>query len=271
MVPHRRAAAPDIVVAMTAWVREHRSGVARCAAVAAPLAVAAVLVPFRGTFAGAAAALVLIAVVVAVAVTGDRISGVVAAAASALWFDLLLTRPYDRLAISHRADIETAISLLVVGVVVTELAARSRHHHRVASEESGFVALLRELTDLAASPAPADLVIERATATLRELLSLRECHFEQGPVRGARARIDSDGELVNGDILWPVADIGIPAPGAEIVASWRGEAMGRFVLTPTPGLPIPLERRAVAVVVADLVGATLGGGRPDARGGRPAR
>jgi hypothetical protein len=33
--------------------------------------------------------------------------------------------------------------------------------------------------------------------------------------------------------------------------------MGRFVLTPTPGVPVSVERRIVARSLADLVGAAL--------------
>ncbi len=74
-----------------------------------PLGVAGLLVPFRATFTDAAAAL-----------------GFIAAVSACLWFDFFLTRTYERLVITGRPDIEIAVSLLVVGVVVTELAARSR-------------------------------------------------------------------------------------------------------------------------------------------------
>jgi hypothetical protein len=38
--------------------------------------------------------------------------------------------------------------------------------------------------------------------------------------------------------------------------------MGRFVLTPTPGRPVSLERRVVAQSLAELVGAALYDRRP---------
>ena len=49
----------------------------------------------------------------------------------------------------------------------------------------------------------------------------------------------------------PPSRLGIPGPEAEIVARWRGRALGRFVLTPTPGDPISQERRAVACAPRD--------------------
>ena len=93
----------------------HRDVIAFAAALVLPLGMAAILVPFRSSFANTASALVLVAVIVAVAVAGNRFTGLVATVSATLWFDLFLTRPYGRLAISHRPDIETAVSLFVVG------------------------------------------------------------------------------------------------------------------------------------------------------------
>jgi hypothetical protein len=231
-------------------------------ALVAPLALAAVLVPFRGTFTNAAAALLLVAVVAAVAVAGNRFTGVLASLSAALWFDYFLTRPYEQLEINHGNDIETTVCLVVVSLIVTELAARSRHHFRAASEESDFVDMIHSLADLAAGSEPIDKVVERATGSLRHLLELRECRFEEQLADPPLARIGTDGEVSHVGLVWPVNDIGIPGPEAEILAQWRGRVMGRFVLTPTPGLPVSLERRVVAMSLAELVGAALSDRRP---------
>ena len=63
------------------------------AAVVLPLGVAAILVPFRSSFAGTAAALILVAVIVAVAALGNRVSGFVATVSATLCFDYFLTAP----------------------------------------------------------------------------------------------------------------------------------------------------------------------------------
>ena len=108
--------------------------------------------PFRSSFANTASALILVAVIVAVAALGNRVSGFVATVSATLWFDFFLTRPYEKLAITHRPDIETALSLFVVGIIVTELAARNRHHHATA-EEADFVGLIHDVSELATSGA----------------------------------------------------------------------------------------------------------------------
>jgi hypothetical protein len=239
------------------FLRRYRRRVTFVLALVVPLGVAAVLVPFRGTFASTAAALVLVAVIVAVAVAGTRVAGFVASVSAALWFDFFLTRPYERFAISHRPDVETTIAILVVGMMVTELAARSRHYSRVSSEESAYVVMIRELTDLATSATKSSVVIESVVHSLVPLLELRACRFESDLADPPLARILSSGAVVHVGLNWPVEDIGIPGPEAEIVTEWRGRTLGRFVLTPSPGQPVSLERRVVAVLLASVVGATL--------------
>jgi K+-sensing histidine kinase KdpD len=236
-------------------IRLHRGAIALAAGFVVPLGVAAALVPFRATFAETAAALVLVAVVVAVAVLGSRIAGFLATASATVWFDFFLTRPYFRFAITHRPDIETAVSLFVVGVVVTELAARNRHHRQRATEEADYVGLLHRLSELSATGAPREAVIQQARTELIGLLHLRACRFESEPSERATVRMEPDGQVMLGGNVWDVDRMGLPGPAVELAVAWRGRTQGRFVLTPTPGQPVSLERRIVAVAVADQVGA----------------
>jgi len=67
---------------------------------------------------------------------------------SGLWFDVSLTLPYQRPAIGHRPDIETTVCLLLVGLIVTELAARDRHHREAAADESDYVAIISGVAEL---------------------------------------------------------------------------------------------------------------------------
>jgi K+-sensing histidine kinase KdpD len=240
----------------------HRDVLAFLAALVLPLGTAAILVPFRSSFANTASALVLVAVIVAVAVTGNRISGLVATVSATLWFDLFLTRPYGRLAISHRPDIETAVSLFVVGLIVTELAARNRHHYEAAAEESDYVALIYGLSELVASGAPTQKVIERARSELIDVLNLRDCRYEPRLSERRMARLDHDGNVIHLGMVWGAHNMGLPSPAVDLLVQARGQVLGRFVLRPTPGYPVSLHRRVVAVAIADQVGAAL---RPQLR------
>ena len=236
-------------------MRRRRDAIAVNAALVLPLGIAAALVPFRSSFANPAAALVLVAVVVAVAAIGNRMAGFLATVSATVWFDFFLTRPYLQLAITHRPDIEIAVSLFVVGIVVTELAARNRHHYEWATEESDYVGLIHSLSELSASGAPREAVIQRARTELIALLHLRACRFEAGSSERPTLQIQKDGGVLLGGKVWQVESMGLPGPELELPVQGRGRTEGRFVLTPTPGYPVSLERRVVAIAIADQVGA----------------
>jgi hypothetical protein len=228
------------------------------AALLLPLVVAAILVPFREQFADPAAALVLIAVVVGVAVVGTRPTGYLAAVSAALWFDFFLTRPYNRFAITHRPDIETTISLFVVGVIVTELAARSRSHRRWATTESDYVDSIYRVSELVVSSGVANYrIIEGVRDELVGLLHLRDCHYESGPGQPYAKSIDHDGQVIVAGLLWDADTLGLPGPNLELRVEGQGYTIGRFLLDPTPGLPVSRRQRLVAVALADHVGAAL--------------
>jgi len=238
-------------------IRLHRDQIAFVAAVVLPLGVAAILVPFRSSFANTASALILVAVIVAVAALGNRFSGFVATVSATLWFDYFLTRPYEKLAITHRPDIETAVCLFVVGIIVTELAARNRHHLATAAEEADFVGLIHDVTELATSGAPSREVVERVRNELVYLLQLQACRYEAGSADRPVMRLEHDGQVFLGGRPWGVHRLGLPGPEIELLVQNQGRTLGRFVLTPTPGFPVSRERRVVAVAIADQVGASL--------------
>jgi K+-sensing histidine kinase KdpD len=237
--------------------RPYRDQIAFVAALVLPLGAAAILVPFRGEFANTASALILVAVIVAVATLGNRFSGFVATVGATLWFDVFLTQPYERLAITHRPDIETAVCLFVVGIIVTELAARNRNHHASATEEADYVGLLYEVSELVASGAPATDVREQVRSALIDLLHLRACRYEVGPSTRPMMRLEHDGHVLLGGRVWSVERMGLPGPEIELLVQNRGDTLGRFILTPTPGYEVSLQPRVVAVALADQVGAAL--------------
>ncbi|HUC05112.1 MAG TPA: DUF4118 domain-containing protein [Acidimicrobiales bacterium] len=232
-------------------------GLIRGAAVGLPVAVAAVLIPFRASFAATAAALVLIAVVVGLSTSGDRVAGYVATLSSTLSFDFFLTQPYDRLTITHRPDLETAICLFVVGIAVTELSARSRHYRETASEESEHLSLVHSVSELVASGASEEEVAQQVQHHLVELLHLRSCQYTSGPAERPSFRIEDSGDVYLAGTVWAVHSLGLPGQQIELPVKVNGTVAARFVLTPTAGWPVSRERRLVAVALADQVGATL--------------
>ena len=224
-----------------------------------PPAISAALVPFRSSFPNTDAALALVVVIVAVAAAGHRPAGILAAISTSVWFDFFLTRPYERFTISRHTDIETTVLLLVVGVAITEIAARSRAYRAEAVEEAGFVARIHSAATAVSTGEPAKFVVIEVATQLIDLLSLRDCRFESAESNRPGARMGKNGDVFLAGMRWDVEKMGLPGSEVELPVEYQGRFFGRFVMVPTPGRPVSQERRVVAAALADQVGAALAG------------
>ena len=148
-----------------------RDRLAGLAGVAAPLALAAVLVPFRASFPNTNAALAMLVVVVAVAANGDRLAGALAAVSTAVWFDFFLTRPYERFTITRRTDIETTVLLLVIGVAVTEIAVWGRRHYAIASRRAGYLDGINNAARAVAAGGSAPALIDQVPHLVKDAVA----------------------------------------------------------------------------------------------------
>jgi K+-sensing histidine kinase KdpD len=236
------------------------SRLAMAAGLAGPLALAAVLVPFRASFPNTDAALALLLVVVAVAAAGYRSAGYLAAASAAAWFDFFLTRPYERFSITGSADIETTVLLLLIGIAVTEIAVWGHRQRAAASRRSGYLAGINDAARAAAVGDSPSALADQVAARLVELLSLRSCEFQFGRAGlGQPGRIEHDGEVTVAGSPWDTAHFGLPATaGTELLVESGGRLQGRFFLQPDPDARPTREQLLVAVAFADQVGAAMG-------------
>jgi len=241
-----------------------RDTVAVLAGLAAPLVVAALLVPFRGGFPNTDAALALILVVVAVAANGYRLAGILAAVSAAVWFDFSLTRPYERFTITRRADIETTVLLLVIGVAVTEIAVWGRRQHAAASRRAGYLDGINAAAQAAATGTSPPALADQVAGQLTRLLALESCRFQYGAAGlGRPARMRHDGSVMVADRPWDVDATGFPGGmDTELLVESGGVFQGRFLMTPGPGARPTLEQRLLAVALADQVGAALATSHP---------
>lgn len=241
-----------------------RDPLAVLAAVAAPLLLTLILVPFRTSLPNTDAALVLILVVVAVAAIGYRLAGVLAAVSAAAWFDFLLTRPYEQFAITRAADIETTVLILVIGMAVTEIAVWGRRQHVAASRRAGYLEGINAAAEAVAVGGSPSALIDQVCAQLTRLLTLRSCRFEYGVAGlGRPARLQHDGRLVPAGASDVERD-GLPGD-TELLVENHGILQGRLLMSPQPGSRATLEQRLVAVAFADQVGAALAAIRPVTR------
>jgi K+-sensing histidine kinase KdpD len=239
-----------------------RDRLAILAAVAAPLLLTLILVPFRTSLPNTDAALVLILVVVAVAAVGYRMAGVLGAVSAAVWFDFFLTRPYEQFMITRSADIETTVLILVIGMAVTEIAVWGRRQHVAASRRAGYLEGINAAAEAVAVGGSPSALVDQVSVQLTRLLSLRSCRFEYGVAGlGRPARLQHDGQLVPANRARDVDRDGLPAD-TELLVENQGILQGRFLMTPEPGSRPTLEQRLVAVAFADQVGAALAASRP---------
>ncbi|WP_327363771.1 DUF4118 domain-containing protein [Streptomyces sp. NBC_01296] len=235
--------------------------IALIAALVAPFLVALLLVPVRTGLSATNAALVLVVAVVAVAALGTRAAGALAALSAAAWFDFFLTRPYGRFAITDGDDVRTAVLLLVVGLIVSQLAVRARRLQGAVITGASHLSQLEGAARLAEAGDSPEAVVEHVRRELIGLLNLRGCRFEYGSLIGRLPRLEHDGSLWLGHAAgereatyWPDR---WPEGETELRAVGGGHYYGRFVLEPVPG-PLPAQQaRRVAVALAAQAGSAL--------------
>lgn len=242
--------------------RPSRELVAVTAGTAGPLALTAVLIPFRSGFANTDAALALILLVVAVAAAGSRMAGYLAAASAAIWFDFFLTKPYERFSINRASDIETTVLLLLIGMAVTEIAVWGRRQQADASRRSGYLAGINDAARAAAAGDSPPTLISQVSGTLVQLLALRSCQFQYGVAGlGQPARLERTGAVTVGGQARDVQAHGMP-PVIELLVEGGGRLQGRFLMQAEPSAHPSAEQLMVAASFADQVGGALAASHP---------
>jgi hypothetical protein len=231
-----------------------RDRIAILAALAAPVAAAAILLPFRAGWSNTNVAMLLVVVVVGVAAIGNRVAGGLAAVSAAAWFDFFFTLPYYRFTIRGSADITTAVLLLVVGVAVSQLAARARRLQVIAITDAGYLAQIQRTVSLAQTARSPDAVADHVREQLIGLLDLEGCRFEYGSLLGRPPRLEPDGTVIAGHSKWDVEESGLPGEEIELRTFGNGQYYGRFMMKPKPGSKPSLQARLVAVTLADQAG-----------------
>lgn len=229
------------------------------AALLGPIALSGIMVAFRGELFPTNAALVLVLPVLAAAILGGRLGGVVSAGVATLCFDFFFTRPYYSFAINRRADVETTIVLLAVGLVVGELVVRSRRSQRLAIASRREVDQVRRVAEIAAGAGSRGRLISVVEREVVELLGARGARFERAPFATTLPRLGHGVVTVPGGDADRERPVG-PANEVELPVWGRGREIGRLVLvlpTDSVGVAIPSADRAIAVTLVDQLGAVL--------------
>jgi hypothetical protein len=226
--------------------------------IVAPLAVSAVLLPLRDTIENTNVALILVLVVVAIAASGLRWAGAICAISSALWFDFFWTQPYQQFTITDQADTETTVLLVALGIAVTEIALWGRRQQAGASRREGYLKGVLDAAAAVASGQSPPVLVDHVARQLIDLLNLDACRFD-GSSGGEHPRLNPDGTVTAGGRQVDVVRVGLPTEDEiELPIQYAGRPYGRYLLTASTRVIRPdLERRQVAVALADQVGAAL--------------
>lgn len=219
-------------------------------AAAIPVAAAALLIPLRGTIAPSTAALILVLPVVVVALTGSATASALAAVVAALAFDILLTRPYYSFTIDAADDVESALVLGLIALVVATVVTREVEARTRSSSRRRELAAVDSVAYALAHAGP-DRLIEVVTGTVVDLLDARTCHWSPG-FHGTIGEV-LDRNATFGGAQGPT----MPAVGLEIPVVFRREELGRLIARGDSDEPISAEERHTLVTIADLFAAGI--------------
>jgi hypothetical protein len=222
-----------------------------------PILVAAALVALRGELVNVNVALILVVIVVLAAVAGGRGAGALAAVSAALSYAFFFTKPYLSLRINDGDDLLTTVLLLVIGLVVGELVTLGRRSRVVAGRAHDSIARLHRVAELASSGSSADEILHAVETELCSLLELEDCRFERAPFGLPMPRLERNGSVSTSVRHLVHGEFALPEEGVELPVLGGGAQLGRLVLTPRPDVGVSLERRVVAVALADQLGAAL--------------
>ncbi len=224
------------------------------------LLTALVLVPFRNDIDNANLALLLVLVVVIAAVLGGRGAAVVAAITATMAFDFFLTKPYNSMRIESADDIETAVIMLAVGLLVGEVGARGRRFRSQRERAANAIARVHRVAAQIAEGGPLDRdhrideVVETVRRELTALLQLHDCHLEYAPFQWPMPRLERSGTIETSEHEYTDDGFVLPEYGVQLPILDAGREIARFVLMGDPAVSVTIEERVVAVALADQLG-----------------
>lgn len=239
------------------------------AAILGPTAVALALVPLREDIDPTNVALILVVVVVAVAALGRRLPGLVASVIAGLAFDFLWTQPYNTLTIDDSDLIQTAVLLVIVGAVVSELAWLGQHARQQSAQNRGYLAGAVDVIATFDRHTDPGALVRWVEQRVADILGVDSCRYESGlvPTGEGAALLASDGSLQVGGHPANVDRSGLPTDRTTAIpVTGGGRAHGYLSVTAAARWSRPTkEQRQAAVLMASQLGEVL------ARTGQPTR
>ena len=189
---------------------------------------------------------------------GGRWPGALSAIAAALCFDFFFTQPYQSLRIASGNDIASIVVLLIVAFISAEVGIRARRGGHSARESRADLDRLYRVIELAARGGDIEDVVSSARAELIGLFGLLDCVFEtRVQSESALPRLGIRGAIEGAQLVATHTDFLLPPGGVELPVVGRGHEFGRLVLFASESVRASLQKRLVAVAIADELGITL--------------
>jgi K+-sensing histidine kinase KdpD len=215
------------------------------------LLLSAAMLPLRGHLGNVFMALVLVIPVLLGSFTGGRIAGVASAIAATLCFDFFFTEPYYSLRIANRNDTASAIALLIVALIASELGNRLQHVDRAARAERASFDRLCRVVEISSRGADVDDVVSSARAEIIGMFDLEDCVFETADSADRAIRLSIDGGVEDSPHLV------LPPGGVTLAVTGHGHGYGYLVLYSNRPVPMSRLQRRIAISIAEEVGLTL--------------
>jgi K+-sensing histidine kinase KdpD len=215
------------------------------------------MIPLRPHLHNDNMALALVLPVLIASVLGGRWPGAISAVAAALCFDFFFTQPYESLRIQSGNDIASLVVLLIVAFISAEVGIRARRGGHSARESRTDLDRLYRVIELAARGGDIEDVVSSARAELIGLFGLADCAFETSQSEAALPRLGIRGAIEGTQLVATNTDFVLPPGGVELPVVGRGRVFGRLVLFASESVRTSLQKRLVAVAIADELGITL--------------
>jgi hypothetical protein len=190
-----------------------------------------------------------------VATTGDRVAAAIAALVAAASFDFFLTRPYTSLRITSAEDIETAVMLLVIGLLVGQLGSWGSRRRAEATRARDELHRMEVVADRIASDPGTLGLLDVVEHEISEMMGLASCRYSLSqppvPVLQGDGSIDASVHtLVDGEFA-------LPAEGVGLRVDNGGTTLGWLHLVPDGRRGVSLETRRVAIALGQQLGTAL--------------
>jgi len=221
------------------------------------VAISGALVPLRNHIDNANLALILVLFVVCAAIVGGRTAGAVTAITATLSFDFFLTKPFVSMRIDSADDIETALILLAVGLLVGEVGARGRRSRRERERAAEAISRVHRVAELVAHAAPLADVARHVVVELTALLKLNDCWLELPPFHWPLPRLERAGTIETDEYRWFDGGFSMPEYGVQLPVVEGGREVARLVLIGAPDVTVTIDERIVAVALADQLGSAF--------------